>query len=60
MLTIQTKRVKRPKSYSPSHNIEIVDDFDEMMGHAGAIVRHSDNLVEGAYDQRSDGAAIGE
>ena len=42
------------------HNIEIVDDFDEMMGHAGAIVRHSDNLVEGAYDQRSDGAAIGE
>ena len=30
------------------------------MGHAGAIVRHSDNLVEGAYDQRSDGAAIGE
>ena len=42
------------------HNIEIVDDFDEMMGHAGAIVRHSDNLVEGAFDQRSDGAAIGE
>ena len=42
------------------HNVEIVDDFDEIMGHAGAIVRHSDNLVEGAYDQRSDGAAIGE
>ena len=42
------------------HNVEVVEDFDEMMGHAGAIVRHADELVEGAFDHRSDGAAIGE
>jgi gamma-glutamyltranspeptidase/glutathione hydrolase len=42
------------------HNVEVVNDFDEMMGHAGAIVRHSNKLVEGAFDHRSDGAAIGE
>ena len=42
------------------HNVEIVEGFDEMMGHAGGIVRHDNNLVEGAFDQRSDGAAIGE
>ena len=42
------------------HNVEVVEDFDEMMGHAGAIVRHSNKLVEGAFDHRSDGAAIGE
>jgi len=26
------------------------------MGHAGAIVRHADGLLEGAADPRSDGA----
>ncbi len=38
------------------HAIETVKDFDSMMGHAGAIVRHSDGLLEGASDPRSDGA----
>ena len=30
------------------------------MGHAGAIVRHKDQLVEGASDPRCDGAAVTE
>ena len=38
------------------HNIELAADFDSMMGHAGAIVRHPDGLLEGATDPRSDGA----
>jgi len=38
------------------HEIEMVGEFTEMMGHAGAIVRHSDGLLEGASDPRSDGA----
>ena len=42
------------------HNIELVGKFEEVMGHAGAIVRHPKGLVEGAFDLRSDGAAIGE
>ena len=42
------------------HKIELVGEFEELMGHAGAIVRHPKGLVEGAFDLRSDGAAIGE
>lgn len=38
------------------HDVEVVDDYSEMMGHAGAVVRHPDGLIEGASDPRSDGA----
>lgn len=38
------------------HPVEVVEPFDGMMGHAGAIVRHPDGLLEGATDPRSDGA----
>ncbi|MDQ0314479.1 gamma-glutamyltransferase family protein [Amorphus orientalis] len=38
------------------HDIEIVDAFSDMMGHAGALVRHADGLLEGASDPRADGA----
>ena len=41
------------------HVIEKVGDFEEIMGHAGAIVNNPNGLIEGAYDLRSDGAAIG-
>jgi len=41
------------------HDVEVVSDFDEMMGHAGAVVHHADGLLEGASDPRSDGAAAG-
>ena len=34
-------------------------DWDETMGHAGAIIRHRNGLLEGGSDPRSDGAAAG-
>ena len=37
------------------HEVELVPPFDTMMGHAGAIVRHADGVLEGAIDPRSDG-----
>lgn len=40
------------------HDLEIIGDFDSIMGHAGALVHHPDGLIEGAGDPRSDGAAI--
>lgn len=41
------------------HTIDLLGDFDETVGHAGAIVRHRDGRIEGASDPRSDGAAVG-
>lgn len=38
------------------HDVEVLLDYDESMGHAGAIVRHRDGLLEGGTDPRSDGA----
>jgi gamma-glutamyltranspeptidase/glutathione hydrolase len=40
------------------HDVEIVDDFDDRMGHAGAIVVHPSGLHEAATDPRADGAAL--
>ncbi len=37
------------------HQIEILQDFDEAMGHAGVIVWHPGGVLEGASDPRSDG-----
>jgi gamma-glutamyltranspeptidase len=41
------------------HAVQIVDAFDQQMGHAGAIVRHPDGVLEGASDPRSDGCVSG-
>ena len=41
------------------HDIEAVGAFEEIMGHAGALVHHPDGLIEGAADPRSDGQARG-
>jgi gamma-glutamyltranspeptidase len=41
------------------HDVEIVAPFTSLMGHAGAIVRHADGVLEGAGDPRSDGMAVG-
>ena len=41
------------------HDVEVIGDFDEVMGHAGALVLHPSGLIEGASDPRSDGAAVG-
>ena len=41
---------------SAGHEVELVGEFEEVMGHAGALVSHPNGLIEGAYDPRSDGA----
>jgi gamma-glutamyltranspeptidase/glutathione hydrolase len=41
------------------HEVETVGAYEEMMGHAGAIVLSPSGLFEGAADPRSDGAAMG-
>lgn len=41
------------------HEVELVESFSDLMGHAGAVVRHADGTLEGANDPRSDGAAMG-
>src|SRR6218665_1641040 len=38
------------------HDVELLDPFTATMGHAGAIVRHPQGMLEGATDPRSDGA----
>ena len=40
------------------HDARLAAAFDQVMGHAGAIVRHADGRFEGASDPRSDGAAV--
>lgn len=37
------------------HEVELMAPFTATMGHAGAIVRHPDGVLEGATDPRSDG-----
>jgi gamma-glutamyltranspeptidase/glutathione hydrolase len=41
------------------HDVQILDPFTDMMGHAGALVYHSRGVIEGAADPRSDGRAAG-
>jgi gamma-glutamyltranspeptidase/glutathione hydrolase len=38
------------------HEVEVVGAYDEVVGHAGAIIRHANGLFEGGSDPRSDGA----
>jgi gamma-glutamyltranspeptidase/glutathione hydrolase len=38
------------------HVMEVLGEYDETMGHAGAIVRHANGVLEGGADPRSDGA----
>jgi gamma-glutamyltranspeptidase len=38
------------------HDVELLAPFTSTMGHAGALVRHPNGLIEGATDPRSDGA----
>jgi gamma-glutamyltranspeptidase/glutathione hydrolase len=37
------------------HDVEVLTDYSDTMGHAGAIVRQRDGLYLGAADPRSDG-----
>ena len=38
------------------HAVEVVAEYDSVMGHAGALVWHPDGHIEGATDPRSEGA----
>ncbi len=37
------------------HDVEVMADFSDLMGHAGALVRHPSGVIEGAADPRGDG-----
>lgn len=41
------------------HQSEMLSDYSEAVGHAGAIVRHTNGMLEGAFDPRSNGSAAG-
>lgn len=38
------------------HVVKMVEDYSDLMGHAGAIVRHDDGALDGASDPRCDGS----
>jgi gamma-glutamyltranspeptidase/glutathione hydrolase len=37
------------------HDIEILQPYDEAVGHAGCLIRHPNGVIEGGADPRSDG-----
>ena len=41
------------------HNVSTVQDFTDVMGHAGAILVHENGVLQGAADPRGDGLAAG-
>jgi len=42
------------------HDVELLgDSYSDLMGHAGAVVRHPDGTLEAAHDPRADGGAVG-
>ena len=42
------------------HRVEVLDQaYSNTMGHAGALVRRADGVIEGAADPRSDGIVAG-
>ena len=49
--------VERPGGLG--HTVEQVAAFDSLMGHAGALVRRPDGMIEGGADPRADGVAAG-
>ena len=60
----QSTSLKLESRYAPEiidklralgHPVEVAGDFDERMGHAGALVLHPDGWIEGGEDPRSDG-----
>lgn len=38
------------------HDVEVVEEFDQMMGHAGMVSIASDGVISGATDPRADGS----
>lgn len=63
----QSTALKLENRFSPAlveallqagHEVEMLPAWSSLVGHAGAVVRHADGLLEGASDPRSDGAAL--
>ena len=45
---------------SAGHDVEVLPEaYSDIMGHAGAVIRHSDGTFEGGHDPRADGGAEG-
>ena len=40
------------------HDVEILAEYSDLVGHAGALILNKDGLIEGASDPRSDGSAV--
>ena len=51
-----SKLIKKLKAVG--HDVELLSDYSDLVGHAGALVQNKEGLIEGASDPRSDGAAI--
>ncbi|WP_404420352.1 gamma-glutamyltransferase family protein [Thalassospira australica] len=41
------------------HAVEVVGDFEDMMGHAGGVLLRANGVMEGATDPRADGVVAG-
>jgi gamma-glutamyltranspeptidase/glutathione hydrolase len=42
------------------HDVEVLaEPYADQMGHAGAVLLHSDGTLGGAHDPRADGGAAG-
>ncbi|MFT3906859.1 MAG: gamma-glutamyltransferase [Steroidobacteraceae bacterium] len=41
------------------HELQVIEPFSHLMGHAGAVVQCADGTLEGASDPRSDGSVAG-
>jgi gamma-glutamyltranspeptidase/glutathione hydrolase len=45
---------------SAGHDVDVLPDaYSDTLGHAGAVVLHSDGTLEGGHDPRADGGADG-
>lgn len=61
----QSTSLKLEQRYAPDildtlramgHPVEVVNAYDERMGHAGGLVLHPEGWIEGGEDPRSDGS----
>jgi len=39
------------------HPVQMVEDYSDLMGHAGAVSRHADDTLDGASDPHRKGGA---
>lgn len=41
------------------HDVEVIAPYSDLVGHAGALLRHPNGMIDGASDPRSDGSVAG-